>query len=221
MRKTCPLCGEAAVNGKCTKCGYTLPVEEELDAMSGIYDLEPSDYPQDDESVRNALPPIEKAEEYDTLPSVEYEDFVPNVPLGAEYQNQGVSLEKNPVKLAEREENVKRFKVVSDPYSSAGNGARMPSKGEYVGNVNGQYQNGNTSQANGQFNQSAPKQSVPDTISDVFGTDKMRRTAVILSVIFPFLGVFLGIMFMKSSDRDKNYGFGRVLLIIGILRIFL
>ncbi len=216
MRKTCPLCGEAAVNGKCTKCGYTLPVEAELDAMSGIYDLEPSDYPEDDESIRNALPPIEKAEEYDTLPSVEYEDFVPNEPLGAEYQSPNVSLEKDPVKLAEREENVKRFKVVSDPYSSAGNGARMPSKGEYIQNVNGQNQNGNTSQANGQFNRSAPKQFV-----HVFDSDKMRRTAVILSILFPFIGLFLGIMLMRSPDRDKDYGFGRVLLIIGILRIFL
>ncbi len=216
MRKTCPLCGEAAVNGKCTKCGYTLPVEAELDAMSGIYDLEPSDYPQDDESVRNALPPIEKAEEYDTLPGVEYEDFVPNEPLGAEYRNQDVSLEKNLVKLAEREENVKRFKVVSDTYSSAGKSARMPSAGEYVGNVNGQYQNVNASQANGQFNQSAPKRVI-----HVFDSGKMRAAAVILSILFPIIGVVLGIMFMRSPDREKDYGFGRMLLIIGILRIFL
>lgn len=85
----CPLCGNIVVGGKCKSCGYVLPLDEELDQMSYIYDLDPDNDNKIAGNPKNALPKANE-ELYCEIDSIEAlsPNNIPVDDLGAEYKFQ-------------------------------------------------------------------------------------------------------------------------------------
>ena len=61
----CPLCMGKLTNGEFLSCGYKLPDEE---ALSAVYNYDPSDYPQQQPEMREITPDVQMEEIYPNRP---------------------------------------------------------------------------------------------------------------------------------------------------------
>lgn len=199
--KKCPLCMGIIVDGQCKDCGYSVPEEEELDQMSGIYDFDPDDYPS-----------------YEKTPAGD--DIMPRAA-----QKFGTAAQTAYAEPQERPDiNIK----VVDPQPNVQNnngGVYNRSTGSAQGTVRGSFNantGANTNQNGNPYGSFTPYTPPQGQNGSGKSWDFSRITAdmwikLIVSLFVPIAGIFIGISMLRRKSCREEQILGLICLIRGFI----
>lgn len=195
--KKCPLCMGIIVDGQCRDCGYSVPEEEELDQMSGIYDFDPDDYPYEKTPAGDDIMP-RAARNFDTSAHTAYAEPEARPDINIQVVDSQPNMQQNSGGI----------------YNRTSGSAHGTIRGSFNANT-GANQNGNPYGNFTPYTQQNQSSGGKSWDFSRITTDMWIK--LVISLFIPIAGIFIGIGMMRRKRCREEEILGLICLIRGFI----